>query len=100
MKKAEKHAQDTYIQTACNIIFTQMSANADFKKYGPRTVAATIKEYTQLNEGTVPGKTVVAPVDASSLTNLKKSKALQAVNLIKEKYNRDIKGRTCADGSK
>ena len=83
-----------------HVIFTQMNANAGFKKYGPRAIAAMIKEYTQLNEGAVPGKPVVAPVDASSLTNLEKSQALQAVNLIKEKYNGDLKGKTCADGSK
>ena len=59
-----------------------------------------IKEYTQLNEGVVPGKPVVAPVDAFSLTDLEKRNALQAVNLIKEKYNGDIKGRACANGSK
>ena len=46
MKTAEKYAQDIYIQTACNVIFTQMSANAGFKKYGPRAIVAMIKYFT------------------------------------------------------
>ena len=100
MKTAEKYVQDTYMQTSCSVIFTQMSVNAGFKKYGPRAIAAMIKEFTQLNEGAVPGKPVVAPVGASSLTDLEKRQALQTVNLIKEKYNGEIKGRKCADGSK
>ena len=60
-----------------------MTAKKGFKKYGPRAIATMIKEFTQLNEGAVPGKPVVAPVDAFSLTDLEKSRALQAVNLIK-----------------
>ena len=59
-----------------------------------------IKEFTQLNKGAVPGKPVVRPVNVSSLTSLEKSKALPAVNLIKEKFGGILKGRTCANGSK
>ena len=77
-----------------------MNANADFKEYGPRAVAAMTKEYTQLNEGAVPGKSVMVLVNAFSLTDLDKRNARQAVNLIEEKYNGDTKGKTCADGSK
>ena len=82
------------------MIFTQMSANVGFKKYGQPAVAAIIKEFTQLNEGAVPGKPVVRPIDAATLSPIEKKKALPAVNLIKEKFNGELKGRTCADGSK
>ena len=91
--------QSTYMKVACDVIFTQIHANAGFKKYGQPTVAAMIKEFKQLNEGVVPGKPVVVPTDAASLTPLEKKKALPAVNLIKEKYGGVLKGRTCADGS-
>ena len=47
----------------------------------------------------MPGKPVVVPTDAKSLTGLEKQKALPAVNSIKEKYGGDLKRRTCADGS-
>ena len=83
-----------------NVIFTQMSANAGFKKYGEAVVAAMVKEFTQLNEGAVPGKPVVVPIDATTLTDSEKKKALPAVNSIKEKWNGEIKGRPCVDGSK
>ena len=39
-------------------------------------------------------------VDASTLTRQEKIKAMPAVNLIKEKWDGALKGRTCADGSK
>ena len=93
-------SQCTYMQKACDVIFTQMSANVGFKKYGQPAVAAIIKEFTQLNEGAVPGKPVVRPIDAATLSPIEKKKALPAVNLIKEKFDGELKGRTCADGSK
>ena len=76
-------SQRTYMQMATDIIFTQMSANKGFKKYGQPAIAAIIKEFTQLNNGAVPGKPVVKPVNVSTLTPLEKHKALPAVNLIK-----------------
>ena len=42
----------------------------------------------------------MGPQDASVLTNEEKKRALEAVNLIKEKRTGKIKGRTCANGSK
>ena len=88
------------MKLACDFIFTQMTAKKGFKKFGAKAVAAMIKKITQLNEGAVPGKPVVVPTDANSLTDAEKRKALRAVNFIKEKWNGDIKGRSCVDGSK
>ena len=53
-----------------DVIFTQMTANAGFKKVGEPVIAAVIKEFTQLSEGAVPCKPVVIPTDASTLTDL------------------------------
>ena len=50
-----------------------------------------IKEFTQLNEGVVTGKSVLVPTDAKTLTDVEKEKALPAVILIKEKCNGVIK---------
>ena len=77
-----------------------MSAKAGFKKFGEAAVAAMVKEFTQLNTGAAPGKPAVVPIDADCLTDIEKKKALRAINLIKEKWNGDIKGRSCVDGSK
>eukprot|EP00555_Chaetoceros_dichaeta_P000372 CAMPEP_0198279726 /NCGR_PEP_ID=MMETSP1447-20131203/67080_1 /TAXON_ID=420782 /ORGANISM="Chaetoceros dichaeta, Strain CCMP1751" /LENGTH=424 /DNA_ID=CAMNT_0043974931 /DNA_START=1086 /DNA_END=2357 /DNA_ORIENTATION=+ len=100
----------TAMQTAWDVIFAQaakqgklrkqMPATKGFKMYGKRAVAAIVKEFTQLNDGAVPGKPVVGAVDASTLTRQEKMKAMPAVNLIKEKWDGVIKGRTCADGSR
>ena len=76
-----------------------MSANAGFKKYGQTALAAMIKEFTQLNEGAVSGKSVVRSIDAATLSPLEKKKAMPAGNLIKEKHDGVLKGRTCADRS-
>ena len=96
----EEMSQRTYMQMVTDIIFTQMSANKGFKKYGQPAIAAIIKDFTQLNNGAVPGKPVVKPVNVSTLTPLEKHKALPAVNLIKEKFGGKLKGRICADGSR
>ena len=80
--------------------YGQMSAKAGFKKFGQADVAAMIKKFTQLNEEVVPGKSVVAPVDAHTLKIQEKFKALLVVNPIKGKRNGDIKRRTCINGSK
>ena len=76
-------SQHTYMQLVTDIIFTQMSANKGFKKYEQLAIAAIIKEFTQLNNGTVPGKPVVRPVNVLTLTPLEKHEALSTVNLIK-----------------
>ena len=64
-------------------------------------MAAVIKEFTQLDKGAVPSqnKPVVIPIDPKTLTPEDKKKALNAVNLIEEKRDGRIKGRTCGDGS-
>ena len=61
-----------------------------------------MKEFIQLNEGAVPSqnKPVVVPIDPNQLTIDEKKKVLNAVNLIEEKRDGRIKGRTCGDGSK
>ena len=96
---------------SCNVIFVQaneltddnrhnqMTAKARFRKFGQKLVAAIVKKFTQLNEGAVPGKPAMIPTDATSMTSLKRKKALRAVNLIKDKRSGDLKVCTCADGS-
>ena len=80
--------------------YDQIPAKAGFRKYGQEAVAAMIKEFKQLNSGAAPGKPVVVPVDATSLTPIEKKKALPAVNLIKRKRNGILKGRSCVNGSR
>jgi hypothetical protein len=74
-------------------VMHQMTANAGFKKHGEKAVNAIFEEFCQLDE-----KSVFAPVDATTITNEQKRKALRAINLIKEKRCGKLKGRTCADG--
>ena len=48
----------------------------------------------------VKDKPVVEAIEHSTLSKREKIEALEAVNLIKEMGDIDIKGRTCADGSR
>jgi hypothetical protein len=80
--------------------YSQMTAKTGIKHFGERAIAAMFKEFKQLNEGAVPGKPVFGKQDATELTYEEKKRALEAVNLIKEKRSGIIKGRTCANGSK
>ena len=53
-----------------------------------------------MNTSAVDGKPVFAPQDFTKMTEDEKLKTLEAVNLIKEKRDGTIKGRSCANGSK
>jgi len=88
------------LRKAIGIILAQMSAEKGIKTFGHRAVAAMIKELKQLDDGPMPGKRAVCPIDPDSLTKDQKSMALEAVNLIQEKRDGRIKGRTCANGAK
>ena len=75
--------------------FNQMHASKGIELFKERAVAALFKEYKQLNDMAVVGK-----VKYEDLSDEDKKRALRAINLIKEKRDGKIKGRTCADGSK
>ena len=79
---------------AVNVMFNQMHASKGIKMFREKAVAAILKEYKQLNDMCVLGR-----IDYDSLTEEQKRLALNAVNLIKEKRNGKVKGRTCANGS-
>jgi Reverse transcriptase (RNA-dependent DNA polymerase) len=76
-----------------DFLFTQMSAKAGIKKHGQKAIDALLVEFGQLRN-----KEVMKPVDVTKLTDEEKAAALPAINLIKEKRDGKIKGRTCADG--
>ena len=75
-------------------VMTQMTATAGIKKHGQRAVDALFKEFCQLDD-----KSVFGAIKADTLTSAQKHAALRAINLIKEKRDGALKGRSCADGS-
>ena len=104
-KKYETEKKNTFdvetsIKAAMNVMFIQMQATQGFKIFRERVAAAMIKELTQLEEGPIPGKKVVTAINPDTLSAEDKAKSLNAVNIIKQKRDGTIKGRTCADGSK
>ena len=92
--------KDSYFHKAIGVMFTQISAKEGIKQFGERAIATMVKELKQLNNGAMKGKPVVVPIDPSKLTKSEKRYTLDAVNLIKEKINGDIKGKICANGAK
>ena len=74
-------------------ILTQMSANAGIRKHGKAAEAALMAEFAQLED-----LSVYQAVDPKLLTRQQRRAALRAINLIKEKRDGKLKGRTVADG--
>ena len=89
--------EDDIKRDLTGFIFTQMSAKAGIHKHGAKARAALLREAKQLND-----KDAFQAFDAKSLNDAEKGNvlktALRAVNLIKEKRDGSLKGRTCADG--
>jgi hypothetical protein len=74
-------------------VMNQMTARAGIRKHGQAAVAALMNEFAQLED-----LTVYEIIDAATLTRAQRKAALRAINLIKEKRDGKIKGRTVADG--
>lgn len=74
-------------------IMTQMSAKAALKKHGKYAEAALMKEFAQLED-----QDVYEAIHASSLTKEQRKAVIRALNLIQEKRDGSLKGRTVADG--
>ena len=74
-------------------VMTQMSAKAGIRKHGKAAEAALMAEFAQLED-----LSVYQSVDTTKLTREQRMAALRAINLIKEKRDGRLKGRTVADG--
>jgi hypothetical protein len=74
---------------AMDYIMTQMSAKAGIQKHGKAAEAALMSEFAQLE-----ALDVYESIDATSLNIEQKRGALRAINLIKEKRDGRLKGRT------
>ena len=68
IKERAKKQQNDPLQTAMKVMFTQMSATVGFKLFGEKAISAMIKELKQLEEGLIPGKKVIEPIDPDTLT--------------------------------
>ena len=71
---------------------TQMMEHEGIAKHSEKAVEAQMKEYAQLDEFKV-----FEPLDSASLSEKEKARALRVINLLKEKRNGTLKGRTCVD---
>lgn len=100
MQRKEHYMHKGLMHKAMHTLITRMHANKGIKMFGERAVASLVKEFKQVVHGTMEGKPVIALIDPSKITEDMKQRALQAINLIKEKRTKEIKGRCCTDGSK
>ena len=80
-------------QAIFGFVMNQMTAKAGLRKHGRDAEEALMKEFAQLED-----LSVYESVDPSTLTAQQKSEALRSLNLIKEKRDGQLKGRTVADG--
>ena len=82
------HMCDLY-EHIVHYCFNQISAKEGIVKHGEEAIMALFMEFSQLHN-----KKVLKAIKASDLTRVQKKNALHALNLIKEKRNGVIKGRT------
>ena len=80
-------------QRVFGFVFTQMSVRAGIKKHGQAARDALTAEFAQLDY-----KGAYEPIQAVDLTKTQQNNALRIINLIKEKRNGRLKGRSVADG--
>ena len=91
---------ETCLRVATSVMFTQMQAATGFNLFGEKAVAEMFKELKQLEHGPMLEKPVLHALNPDTMAPEEKRKVLNEINLIKEKRDVTIKGRTCADGSK
>ena len=91
-KQLVQHEQDTKKYVFAHVM-TQMSAKVGIKKHGNAAEAAMMQEFAQLE-----ALDVYDPIDPTTLTAKQRRESLRAINLIKEKRDGRLKGRTVADG--
>ena len=77
------------------VALTQMSAKRGIKRFGQMAVDALAAEWKQLDS-----LSVFKPRKFASLSKIERRGALRTVQLIKEKKDGRIKGRTCVNGSR
>ena len=83
----------TVAQRMFGFVFTQMSAWAGIKKHAQAARDVLTAEFTQLDY-----KGAYELIHADNLTETQQTSALRIINLIKEKRNGQLKGRSVADG--
>ena len=82
----------TVAQNVFGFVLTQMTTRAGIKKHGQAARDALTAEFAQLDY-----KGAYEPIHATSLTETQQNSALRVINLIKEKRNGRLKGRSVAD---
>ena len=80
-------------QKMFGFVFTQMTTRAGIKKHGQAAQDALTTEFAQLDY-----KGAYKPVHTTDLTESQRRGALRIINLIKEKRDGRLKGRSIADG--
>ena len=79
-------------QKMFGFVFTQMTARAGIKKHGQAARDALTAEFAQLDY-----KGAYEPVRTTDLTETQRRGALRVINLIKEKWDGRLKGRSVTD---
>ena len=64
----------TYQTLSHKVMFMQMNAKKGIKILGERSIVAMFKDYTQLDDGPITSKPVMAPFNPDVLTPMDKKK--------------------------
>ena len=71
------------MQAAVNVMFANTEEKKGITFFDEIAIAAMIKQFKQLDEGSMSGKPVVIPLNTDELTYTETRQALEAINLIK-----------------
>jgi hypothetical protein len=93
VKMHGKTSETAIMKHVFGFIMNQMSAKAGIRKHGKAAEAALMSEFAQLED-----LNAYESINAASLTKKQRKEALRAINLLKEKRDGSLKGRTVADG--
>ncbi|KAL7509413.1 hypothetical protein ACHAXN_008345, partial [Cyclotella atomus] len=85
--------REEWEEYAFGIALQQYSIKAGLRKFGIRGERAVSKELQQLHD-----MVTFFPLDPSTIMREQRARAIASLMFLKEKRNRDIKGRACADG--
>ncbi len=95
LSDAEPVAVEDREELALGVILQQYSIGAGLKKFGEQGEQGVTKELTQLHN-----MEVFRPIHKEALTKEERAKAMSSLMSLKEKRDKSIKGRFCADGRK
>jgi len=93
LQNSQQSADVAIPKLHAHVMLTLMNVQEGIKKFGEKGNKALLKELSQLHQ-----QEALLPVHKENMSHDEKKKALRYLMFLKEKRDRSIKARGCADG--